>query len=59
MVSEDDAAALVVAVQQALAVRGYEPRITHENGPELVRLGKRMLDAFGITGRETAEENDG
>jgi hypothetical protein len=59
LVSEDDAAALVVVVQQALAVRGYEPRITHENGPRLVRLSRQMLDAFGIgTARET-EENDG
>ncbi len=52
-----DAETLVVVVAQALAVRGYEPVITHENGPELVRLGALMLAEFGIGGE--AEENDG
>jgi carbamate kinase len=59
LISQEDAAALVVVdVAQALAVRGYEPVITHENGPRLVRLGEQMLAEFGIGG-ETAEENGG
>lgn len=60
MVREEDAAALVVTVAQALAVRGHNPQITGANGVRLVRLGALMLAEFGIgTGRETAEENDG
>jgi hypothetical protein len=58
LISQEDAAKVVVDVAQALAVRGYEPVITHENGPRLVRLGEQMLAEFGIVG-ETAEENDG
>jgi len=59
LISQEDAAALVVVdVAQALAVRGYEPVITHENGPRLVRLGEQMLAEFGIGG-ETAEDGDG
>jgi hypothetical protein len=58
LISQEDAAALVpVAAAQALAVHGYEPVITHENGPRLVRLGELMLAEFGIGGE--TEENDG
>jgi len=58
MVRECDPETLVVIVHQALAVRGYEPKITLENGPQLALLSKQMIDAFGIGG-ETAEESDG
>jgi len=58
MVRECDPETFVVIVHQALAVRGYDPVITHENGPQLVRLSRQMLAEFGIGG-ETAEENDG
>ncbi len=57
MVREEDAAALVVYAAEKLALAGHQPRITHENGPRLVRLGALMLDAFGV-GRETEEDDD-
>jgi len=57
VVRECNPETFVVIVQQALAVRGYEPRITHENGPQLVRLSRQMLAEFGIGGE--TEENDG
>jgi hypothetical protein len=57
MVSEDAAAALVVREAMALALRGYMPRVTHENGPRLVRLGALMLAEFGVAGDpENTEE---
>jgi hypothetical protein len=56
---EDTAAALVVYAAQALALRGHSPRVTHENGPRLVRLGALMLAEFGVgCGRETEEEEE-
>ena len=58
MVREGDAETLVVAVLQALAVRGYEPRITPANERRLVRLGALMLDAFDVGAGQTTEEND-
>lgn len=58
MVREEDAAAFVVIAHQALAVQGYEPRITQENIVWLMRSAVLMLGAFGITGPAT-EENDG
>jgi hypothetical protein len=58
MVREEDAAALVVVVAQALAVQGLDPKITAENSVRLMRLGALMRDAFGI-GTERKEENDG
>lgn len=57
MVLEDDAAALVVDVAVALALRGHPARITAANEVRLVRLGALMIDAF--CARETTEENDG
>jgi hypothetical protein len=60
MVSEDDAAALVVRVATLLKLDGFDPVITAENAPWLVRDAARMLDRLGIgTGRETTEESDG
>jgi hypothetical protein len=56
MVLEADAAALVVDVAVALALRGHPARITAANEVRLVRLGALMIDAFC---RETTEENDG
>lgn len=58
MVQEADAAAFVADAAQSLALRGYDPRVTHENGPRLVRLGALMLAEFGV-GRETTEDSDG
>jgi hypothetical protein len=58
MVLEADAAALVVDVAVALALRGHPARITHENGPRLVRLGALMLAEFGVGTAESAEESD-
>jgi hypothetical protein len=58
MVSEDDAAALVVYAAQALALRGRKPQITHENGPRLVMLGKQMLHEFGVAGDPENPEDD-
>ena len=58
MVLEDDAAALVVWAAEKLALAGHQPRITHENGPRLVRYAALMLDAFGIgTGREPEDDD--
>lgn len=55
MVREADAAALVADVVVALALRGHAPRVTHENGPRLVRLAALMLAEFSIGGeRESA-----
>jgi carbamate kinase len=60
MVEEADAAALVADVLLALARRGHDVRVTHVNGPRLVRLGALMLAEFSAgAGRETTEENDG
>jgi hypothetical protein len=60
MVSEDDAAALVVYVAQELALKGLTPRITHENGPRLVMLGRQLLAEFGVAADpENPEDNDG
>ena len=59
MVSEDDAAALVVKLAQELALKGHAPRITHENGPRLVMLGRQLLAEFGVSGDPEPEENDG
>jgi hypothetical protein len=60
MVSEDDAAALVVKLAQELALKGHAPRITHENGPRLVMLGRQLLAEFGVAGDpENTEDNDG
>jgi hypothetical protein len=59
LVREEDAAAMVVHVAQALAVEGYDPKITAENSVRLMRLGALLRDAFGIGGGETTEENDG
>lgn len=56
MVCEADAAALVADAAVALALRGHRPRVTHENGPRLVRLGALMLAEFGI---DTEEVTDG
>ena len=50
MVSEDDAAALVVRLAQELALKGHAPRITHENGPRLVMLGRQLLVELGVAG---------
>jgi hypothetical protein len=59
MVSEEDAAALVVRVATLLKLDGFDPVITAENAPWLVRDAARMLDRLGIgTARET-EEGDG
>jgi hypothetical protein len=56
---EADAAALVADAAVSLALRGHSPRVTHENGPRLVRLGALMLAEFGVgCGRET-EDDDG
>jgi hypothetical protein len=59
MVLEADAAALVVDVAVALALRGHPAVITAANEVRLVRLGALMIDAFCTGTRETAEENDG
>jgi hypothetical protein len=60
MVSEDDAAALVVRLAQELALKGHAPRITHENGPRLVMLGRQLLAEFGVAGDpENPEGDDG
>jgi hypothetical protein len=58
MVREADAAALVADVMVALGLRGHDVRVTHANGPRLVRLGALMLAEFGV-GTEVKEENDG
>jgi hypothetical protein len=59
LVCEEDAAALVVYAAQALALYGHSPKITHENGPRLVRLGALMLAEFGVgCGRETEDDDD-
>jgi hypothetical protein len=59
MVSEDAAAALVVRMAVALKLDGYDPVITAENSVWLMRHAALMLAGFGITARETTEENDG
>ena len=56
---EDAAAALVADAAQALALRGYSPRITAVNGPRLVRLGALMLYEFGVAGDPEKEDDDG
>jgi hypothetical protein len=59
LVSEDAAAALVVRVATLLKLDGFDPVITAENAPWLVRDAARILDRLGIgTGRETTEESD-
>jgi hypothetical protein len=57
MVLEADAAALVVDVAVALALRGHPARITAANEVRLVRLGALMIDAF-CTGTQVKEESD-
>jgi hypothetical protein len=60
MVAEADAAALVADVMMALGLRGHDVRVTHVNGPRLVRLGALMLAEFGVgTGAESTEEDHG
>jgi hypothetical protein len=60
MVSEDAAAKFVVDVAQELALNGHAPRITHENGPRLVMLGRQLLKEFGVAGDpESTEADDG
>jgi hypothetical protein len=58
MVREEDAAAFVVDVAVMLKLSGRDPVITAENERWLHRLGALMLDRFGISARETTEEND-
>jgi hypothetical protein len=59
MVREEDAAAFVVDVAVMLKLSGRDPVITAENERWLHRLAALMLDRFGITARETTEDNDG
>jgi hypothetical protein len=59
MVSEDAAAAWVVRLAQELALEGHAPRITHENGPQLVMLGRQLLAEFGVAADPETEDNDG
>ena len=58
MVREENAAALVTDMLLALGLRGHDVKVTHENGPRLVRLGALMLAEFGV-GTGSAEESDG
>jgi hypothetical protein len=59
MVSEEDAAALVVRMATVLKLDGYDPVITAENSVWLMRYAGLMLAGFGIgTARET-EDGDG
>jgi hypothetical protein len=58
MVREDDAAALVADMLIMLGLRGHDVRVTHANGPRLVRLGALMLAEFGV-GTEVKEEDHG
>ena len=53
MVREEDAAALVVYAAEKLALQGHQPRITHENGPRLVRLAEQMIAEFGVNGDDS------
>jgi hypothetical protein len=60
MVSEADAAALVVRVATLLKLDGKNPVITAENSVRLGWHAALMLAEFGVAGDlETAEENDG
>jgi len=60
MVEEADAAALVTDVLMALGLRGHDVKVTHVNGPRLLRLGALMLAEFGVgTSTESAEVTDG
>ena len=60
MVSEDAAAALVVRVATLLKLDGYNPVITAENAPWLVRDAARILDRLGVAaGPENTEDDDG
>ena len=59
MVRESDAAALVTEVMLALGRRGHDARITHANGPRLVRLGALILAEFGLADHVGAAPGDG
>lgn len=60
VVQEADAAALVADVLLALGLRGHDVKVTHANGPRLVRLGALMLAEFGVgTAAESTEEGNG
>jgi hypothetical protein len=58
-VCEQEAATLVADVVVVLAQRGKSPRVTAENGPRLVRLGKEMLAEFGLGCCRDGEARDG
>lgn len=55
---EADAAALVADVMMVLGLRGHDVKVTHANGPMLVRLGALMLAEFGV-GTEQDGDRDG
>lgn len=45
---ELDGAVVATDVMIALGLRGHDVKITHANGPRLMRLGELMLAEFGI-----------
>jgi hypothetical protein len=48
----------VVKLAQELALKGHAPRITHENGPRLVMLGRQLLAEFGVAADPEEPENE-